>query len=70
MKIAEETGDNKAKDKAIVNFGMANANMKWGDHQSKILTNITDAEAMTHMKVQEREDEDDDDEEVFMPVTA
>jgi len=32
MKIAEDTEDREIKDTAKVNFGMANASMKWGDH--------------------------------------
>jgi hypothetical protein len=37
MKIAEETGDNEMKENAKVNFGMANASMKWNNHVSSIL---------------------------------
>lgn len=37
MKIAEETGDSEAKESAKVNFGMANASMKWNNHVSTIL---------------------------------
>lgn len=40
MKIAEETGDGDQKNEAKVNFGMANANLKWGKHQTDILDNI------------------------------
>jgi hypothetical protein len=37
MKIAEEVGDSEQKEKAKVNFGMANANLKWEKHQSEVL---------------------------------
>jgi len=40
MKIAEETGDADAKETAKVNFGMANASMKWGNHVTSILGNL------------------------------
>ena len=37
MKIAEETGDPEMKEHAKVNFGMANASMKWHNHVTNIL---------------------------------
>lgn len=40
MKIAEETGDPEMKEQAKVNFGMANASMKWNNHVTNILTNL------------------------------
>jgi hypothetical protein len=40
MKIAEETGDGDLKEAAKVNFGMANASMKWTNHVSNILHNL------------------------------
>ena len=40
MKIAEETGDGDMKESAKVNFGMANASMKWGSHTNNILQGI------------------------------
>jgi hypothetical protein len=40
MKIAEETGDGDLKEQAKVNFGMANASMKWTNHVSNILNNL------------------------------
>jgi hypothetical protein len=43
MKIAEETGDGDLKEAAKVNFGMANASMKWTNHVSSILNNLQDA---------------------------
>jgi hypothetical protein len=42
MKIAEETGDGDLKEAAKVNFGMANASMKWTNHVSTILNNLQD----------------------------
>ena len=32
MKISEETNDADMKEHAKVNFGMANASLKWGNH--------------------------------------
>ena len=40
MKIAEDTEDSEIKDTAKVNFGMANASMKWQDHVGDILRGI------------------------------
>jgi len=40
MKIAEELGDNEGKEKAKVNFGMANANLKWEKHQMEVLDKV------------------------------
>jgi hypothetical protein len=40
MKIAEETGDGDMKEQAKVNFGMANASMKWTNHVTNILQNL------------------------------
>ena len=40
MKIAEETGDPDMKEQAKVNFGMANASMKWNTHVNNILQNL------------------------------
>jgi hypothetical protein len=44
MKIAEETGDGDLKEAAKVNFGMANASMKWTNHVSNILNNLQDGD--------------------------
>jgi hypothetical protein len=44
MKIAEETGDGDLKEHAKVNFGMANASMKWTNHVSTILHNLQGGE--------------------------
>ena len=40
MKIAEETEDSDLREAAKVNYGMANASIKWGDHVNSILRNI------------------------------
>ena len=40
MKIAEETEDSDLREAAKVNYGMANASIKWGDHVNNILRNI------------------------------
>ena len=41
MKIAEETGDTEMKEQSKVNFGMANASMKWTNHVTNILHNLS-----------------------------
>lgn len=60
MKIAEETGDSDMKEVAKVNFGMANASMKWTNHVTNILQNI---EANVHENVKVDEFDDDDERE-------
>ena len=40
MKISEETNDNDTKENAKVNFGMANASLKWNSHITGILNQI------------------------------
>ena len=37
MKISEETADGDTKEQAQVNFGMANASLKWNGHINNIL---------------------------------
>ena len=44
MKIAEETGDSDQREQAKVNFGMANASMKWANHVTSILQNLQTTE--------------------------
>ena len=58
MKIAEETGDGDMKEQAKVNFGMANASMKWTNHVSNILTNLQ-GESGTGADGMIEEDEDE-----------
>ena len=40
MKLAEETQDGETKETAKVNFGMANASMKWNEHVSDIMKGV------------------------------
>ena len=40
MKISEETNDNDMKEHAKVNFGMANASLKWNNHVSSLLQQV------------------------------
>jgi len=58
MKLAEETGDTDARESAKVNFGMANASMKWANHVTSILHNIEE-----RGKTQKEDDETDEEEE-------
>ena len=67
MKIAEETEDSDLREAAKVNYGMANASIKWGDHVSNILRNIEGnnqaidrQEDEDEFAERELEDEDDD----------
>ncbi len=55
MKIAEETEDSDLREAAKVNYGMANASIKWGDHMSNILRNI----AGSNQAIDRQEDEDE-----------
>lgn len=57
MKIAEETGDPELKEQAKVNFGMANASMKWNNHINNILQGIQNQSK----NLEENEDDDEDD---------
>jgi hypothetical protein len=40
MKISEETNDNDMKENAKVNFGMANASLKWNNHVNSLLQQV------------------------------
>lgn len=40
MKLAEETSDPSTKETAKVNFGMANASMKWNEHVQDIMKGV------------------------------
>jgi len=62
MKIAEETGDSDMKEVAKVNFGMANASMKWTNHVTNILQNI-EANVHENVKVDEFDDDDERDDQ-------
>ena len=60
MKIAEETGDSDLKEQAKVNFGMANASMKWTNHVSNILHNLnTDGPAVGTLEEEDEEHEEE-----------
>lgn len=59
MKIAEETDDPEMKEQAKVNFGMANASMKWNQHVNNILQGIQGTTDTVHRQ----DDEDDEVEE-------
>ena len=71
MKISEETNDVDMKEQAKVNFGMANASLKWNNHITGILQQIEDqnveADAADNeaderaAKVDEAAPEDEDD---------
>ena len=45
MKISEETNDVDMREQAKVNFGMANASLKWAGHVTGIIQSIADQEA-------------------------
>lgn len=55
MKIAEETEDSDLREAAKVNYGMANASIKWGDHVTNILKGIED----NTNQLDRQEDEDE-----------
>jgi hypothetical protein len=55
MKLAEETEDVDTKETAKVNFGMANASMKWNEHVGEILKQVTGVQQ--HMEKMEDEDQ-------------
>jgi tetratricopeptide (TPR) repeat protein len=40
MKISEENNDNETKENAKVNFGMANASLKWNSHITAMLQQV------------------------------
>jgi len=40
MKLAEETKDGDLREAAKVNYGMANASIKWNDHVTTILKDV------------------------------
>jgi hypothetical protein len=61
MKIAEETGDPDMKEAAKVNFGMANASMKWGTHVSSILQGIQTNEKENNMAEEDEDEGEEDD---------
>lgn len=62
MKIAEETGDGDLKEQAKVNFGMANASMKWTNHVNNILHGLQNGD-QDGGALQEEEEEQEEDED-------
>ena len=54
MKISEETNDGDMKEQAKVNFGMANASLKWNNHITGILQQIE--EGNDHADQEDNED--------------
>ena len=63
MKIAEETGDTDQKEQAKVNFGMANASMKWTSHVTNILQGIVEKEKENLAEEDQDEEGEEEDEE-------
>lgn len=63
MKIAEETGDGDMKEQAKVNFGMANASMKWNTHITNILQNIEKNEKANNAIEDQDENMDEEEED-------
>ena len=66
MKISEETADTAQKEQAMVNFGMANASLKWNNHVNGILKQIEDqADEMdqAHGGLDEAAPEDEEDQQ-------
>lgn len=55
MKISEETNDVDMKENAKVNFGMANASLKWNSHVTGLLAQIEGQEQANDLM-----DEEDD----------
>lgn len=65
MQIADQTEDSETREHAKVNFGMANASMKWNEHVQSILNKVqnnvtTDNKAEEDEEIAEREDEEDE----------
>jgi|TARA_B110001450_G_scaffold217081_1_gene210906 hypothetical protein len=58
MKIAEETGDDDVKENAKVNFGMANASLKWNNHVTGLLQQVEG-----HNDAYDKMDQDEEDKE-------
>jgi len=68
MKIAEETDDSELREAAKVNYGMANASIKWADHVTGILRGIEGSNQVIDRQEDEdefaeREDEEDEEQQ-------
>ena len=60
MKISEETNDNEMKEQAKVNFGMANASLKWNSHITGLLQQIEEKNADFDAKDNEKDKDEED----------
>lgn len=65
MKISEETEDTELREQAKVNYGMANASIKWSEHVHDILRGIEGNTAAMDkqeddQEIAEREGEEDE----------
>ena len=60
MKISEETNDNEMKEQAKVNFGMANASLKWNSHITGLLQQIEEKNADFDVKDNEKDKDEED----------
>ena len=67
MKISEETEDTDMREQAKVNYGMANASIKWSDHVTDILRGIEGNNAQMDKQEDDEEIAEKDDEEDEQP---
>ena len=76
MKIAEEIDDSEMREQAKVNYGMANASIKWSEHVSDILKGIEGNNAQLDKQEEEEEIEEREGEEdeqlwgIWNPIIA
>ena len=66
MKISEETADGDTKEQAKVNFGMANASLKWNSHITGLLQQIEEK----NVDFDAKDNEKDKDEEYAVDEAA
>lgn len=67
MQIADQMEDTETREVAKVNFGMANASMKWNEHVQNILVGVQqDVSQVQHEEEQEEIAERDDEDDVDM----
>ena len=55
MKLAEETNDGDLREAAKVNYGMANASIKWNEHVHNILKDVQGAQEYVDKQEEEEE---------------
>ena len=67
MKISEETEDTDMREQAKVNYGMANASIKWADHVTDILRGIEGNNQTMDKQEDDEEIAEKDDEEDEQP---